>query len=92
MRTVTNVTIAKDDPSDTCYRVQVNDDRVDPFIIEEFNVVRIIDELVEDCSWSAEVVMVPGLVPYLKANDIFCLDVTPSGFVVNTEKLRGEDS
>lgn len=89
MRTVKNVALAKDDPNDTFYFVQVADEHVDPFVIEPWQVVEFTSELVEYCSWCAEVELLDGLVPYLKAHDIFDIDITPNGFTVNVSKLRG---
>ncbi len=90
MRTVKNVALGKDDENDTCYHVMVADERVEPFIIESWQVVELNEELVEGLSWRAEVQMVNGLVPYLKAYGRFDLDVTENGFSVNTSRLKGE--
>ena len=88
MRTVKNVAIAKDDPSDTFYIVQVADEQIKPFVVEPWQVVEITAELVEGCSWSAEIELLEGLVPYLKAHCIFDIDITPNGFTVNVSRRR----
>lgn len=79
-RTIRNVALAKDDEEDWNYHIQVDDDEGIPrFEINPGHVVRIIDKLA-DLSWSAEVEMIEGLVPYLKAWCIFEYDVTENGF------------
>ena len=78
-RTVLNVAIAKDDENDWNYHIQVNDENIPRFEIDPCHVVRIIDELA-DQSWAAEVEIFEGLVPYLKAWDLFEYDVTENGF------------
>ena len=90
-RTVSNVAICKDDENDWNYRIQTNDDNAERFEIDPAFVVRIIDELA-DLSWSAEIELIPGLVPHLKANCIFEYDITDNGFEADCSRVRGSGS
>jgi hypothetical protein len=83
-RTIRNVALAKDDENDWNYHIQVADDEnenIPRFEIDPCRVVRIIDELA-DLSWSADIEMIEGLVPYLKAWCIFEYDVDKKGFTL----------
>ena len=82
MRTIKNVALGKDNENDICYHVMVADERVEPFIIESWQVVELNEVLVEGLSWSAEVQAVNGLVPYLKAYSIFNIEITDNGFTM----------
>ena len=81
LQTVRNVAIARRN-NDGPYFVQVDDPDIPVFEIDPRHVVRIIDELVEGCSWSAEIECVAGLVEYLREYDIFPVDDADNGYSV----------
>lgn len=89
-RTVRNVCLTWKYPKSNdrqFYVVQTDNPDAPTFTVPAYAVVEITDELVDDRSFSAEVEMIDGLVPYLKAWDIFDLDITENGFTVST-RLR----
>lgn len=88
MRTVIGVVISKDGPGDLTYHVFIDDENpeIPRFEIHPCQVIQVFDESCDadedDLAWRAEVELIDGLIPYLKAYDVFDYDVSENGFAI----------
>lgn len=92
VRTIKNVALYQDE-GDVHFYLRSGLDEIrrqkpSSYCVPAMYVVELAEELSNQC-WAAEIEIFSDVVPWLKANDIFEMDIVGTGFSMNSERVRG---